>query len=352
MNMLRQTPNGNEKPMAVPATGNVRVEIAEILHNNGDESGSRANLKKRISDCKKCGYVTPEIAMDILGDIKANAANIQTPNDKDAYLSYIKYVTDLCGKTFLRRNDEGKLEWNPDNKEGISKNKAQKVLDVLFSSNGALRAVQSVKVAKSPATPQLQSRKGKKGHKKIGRISKLSKKDKSQPKKSKPKLNSLTKAKKGPAKSLKKPKKGISLQAAYSALFEQDALDPDVNKEIADITDRVRKAATEEDAREILMDFTVKMRKSRKNMRQDIMEADKLLEHALRLSGYKGKGLADMLKGLNRVDSAVSLHIKRILIAHNIRNRIAHLVGYDINEKRYSAIMHSFKAVLNALGIK
>ena len=83
-----------------------------------------------------------------------------------------------------------------------------------------------------------------------------------------------------------------------------------------------------------------------KDMRHAIMDADKLLDHALYLLGYKGN-LGNKLKKA----TPLFKNINRIWAAHKIRNNIAHQINYQIDEKTYRNTMLAFKQAFMNLKI-
>ena len=83
-----------------------------------------------------------------------------------------------------------------------------------------------------------------------------------------------------------------------------------------------------------------------KDMRHAIMDADKLLDHALYLLGYKGN-LGSKLKKA----SALFKNVNNVWSAHKIRNNIAHQMNYHIDEKIYKTTMLSFKQAFKELKI-
>jgi len=91
---------------------------------------------------------------------------------------------------------------------------------------------------------------------------------------------------------------------------------------------------------------TWKMIIHQKDMRHAILDADKLLDHALYLMGYKGN-LGTKLK------KATSLfkNVNDVWTAHKIRNNIAHQINYQIDEKTYRKTMLSFKQAFMDLKI-
>ncbi len=80
--------------------------------------------------------------------------------------------------------------------------------------------------------------------------------------------------------------------------------------------------------------------------RQAILEADKLLDYALRNMGYKGS-LGAKLKKAPRLFK----NINDVWAAHKVRNNIAHKMNYKVDEKTYKATMLKFKQAFKDLKI-
>ena len=83
-----------------------------------------------------------------------------------------------------------------------------------------------------------------------------------------------------------------------------------------------------------------------KDMKHAILDADKLLDHALYLYGYKGN-LGNKLK---KAESRFR-HINHVWSAHKIRNNIAHQINYNVDEKTYRTAMLAFKEAFMDLKI-
>lgn len=77
-----------------------------------------------------------------------------------------------------------------------------------------------------------------------------------------------------------------------------------------------------------------------------ILDADKLVDHAMRERGFKGKTMGERLKAtrghLTDRDS--------IWFAHKLRNRIAHEPGVKINYNQARRALAGFKRALKDLG--
>jgi len=77
-----------------------------------------------------------------------------------------------------------------------------------------------------------------------------------------------------------------------------------------------------------------------------ILEADKLVDKALRELGVPGNTFADRLKKSgNRFSSTQSLWH-----AHKLRNQIAHEAGFNVNYEQTQRALGSFKQALKDLG--
>lgn len=83
------------------------------------------------------------------------------------------------------------------------------------------------------------------------------------------------------------------------------------------------------------------------NPKQAVLEADKLLDEALKLKGFNGS-LGEKMKQAGALFSDQN----GIWSAHKLRNRIAHELNMNINEKEASNALFQFKKALSDLGIK
>ena len=81
-----------------------------------------------------------------------------------------------------------------------------------------------------------------------------------------------------------------------------------------------------------------------KDKKHAILDADKLLDHALYLHGYRGS-LGGKLKKAN----SMFKNINKVWAAHKIRNNIAHQINYDVDEKIYRNAMMAFKQAFRDL---
>jgi len=84
-----------------------------------------------------------------------------------------------------------------------------------------------------------------------------------------------------------------------------------------------------------------------KDMRHALLEADKLLDHALYQLGYRGN-LGTKLK---KSSALFGSSINRVWAAHKVRNNIAHQMNYQVDEKIYRSAMLAFKEAFKCLKI-
>lgn len=77
-----------------------------------------------------------------------------------------------------------------------------------------------------------------------------------------------------------------------------------------------------------------------------ILQADKLLDKALKESGFRGETMAERMTSASRVFS----QREAVWTAHKIRNRIAHESNVKINQQWAKKAMSSFKRGLKDLG--
>lgn len=77
-----------------------------------------------------------------------------------------------------------------------------------------------------------------------------------------------------------------------------------------------------------------------------IMEADKLLDHALKNRGYGGQTMGDRLKAAR----GAFMNNDAIWQAHKLRNRLAHEQDVRLNSMQVDQALRGFKAGLKDLG--
>ncbi len=79
---------------------------------------------------------------------------------------------------------------------------------------------------------------------------------------------------------------------------------------------------------------------------QAVVEADKLLDDALKKSGYKGKTMGERLVSASR-----SFRDKdRVWAAHKLRNRVVHETSVKLRKNHVQGALNAFKAGLKDLG--
>lgn len=83
------------------------------------------------------------------------------------------------------------------------------------------------------------------------------------------------------------------------------------------------------------------------NPEQAILRADKLLDHALEIAGYKGT-LGQKLKDARYIFSSNN----EIWNAHKIRNKIAHDIHFRPSMVQIKASLKGFRRAFNDLGVK
>lgn len=105
---------------------------------------------------------------------------------------------------------------------------------------------------------------------------------------------------------------------------------------------RTRKKVSEKERREVQKAWKGIIKQ--KDRRHAIMDADKLLDHALSLLGYKGS-LGNKLKQ----SASLFSNINKVWAAHKIRNNIAHQMNYEVDEKTYRRTMLYFKQAFKDL---
>ncbi len=76
-----------------------------------------------------------------------------------------------------------------------------------------------------------------------------------------------------------------------------------------------------------------------------VIEADKLLDHALKGVGFPGETMADRLK----VAQYQHPKIKDVWTAHKWRNQLVHEQDFHLNERQTQEALRAFEAVLRSL---
>ncbi len=81
-------------------------------------------------------------------------------------------------------------------------------------------------------------------------------------------------------------------------------------------------------------------------MQLAIMEADKLLDHALKARGFAGETMGERLKSANKA----FMNTQAIWDAHKLRNRLAHEQNVQVTSIAADGALRSLKAGLKDLG--
>jgi len=85
------------------------------------------------------------------------------------------------------------------------------------------------------------------------------------------------------------------------------------------------------------------------NFKTAILEADKLLDHVLKLYGYRGQTMGDRMKAIPR-----SIFEKDFFDdmwqAHKLRNEMVHNMNYEVMDFEARQAVEKFKRVLQDLG--
>lgn len=84
------------------------------------------------------------------------------------------------------------------------------------------------------------------------------------------------------------------------------------------------------------------------NFKTAILEADKLLDHTLKLYGYHGS-LADKMKALPRKNYDRDF-FDDMWQAHKVRNEMVHNISYEVQHFEAKEAIGKFKRVLKELG--
>ncbi len=109
-------------------------------------------------------------------------------------------------------------------------------------------------------------------------------------------------------------------------------------------TQSKRSKISESDQKKFRTNWTHILKETPKNA---VLEADKLLDQALKLKGYTGN-LGEKMKKANTLFSDRN----GVWNAHKLRNRIAHELNIQVSEKESRYALAQFKKALNDLGIK
>ena len=84
------------------------------------------------------------------------------------------------------------------------------------------------------------------------------------------------------------------------------------------------------------------------SLKVSLIEADNLLDEALRLAGYRGIDLGERLK---KITSAELPLINEVWEAHKIRNRVAHETGFRLDRATAERALEVYQKVFQDLGI-
>ncbi len=79
-----------------------------------------------------------------------------------------------------------------------------------------------------------------------------------------------------------------------------------------------------------------------------LLEADKLLDEALKLSGVPGSNLGDRLKSLTESDLP---NLQMVWEAHKLRNRLAHEQNFTLNRDTAERALTIYEEALKTLGL-
>lgn len=110
------------------------------------------------------------------------------------------------------------------------------------------------------------------------------------------------------------------------------------------VASRMRRKISEKDMKAIRKNW--KSIISGKDRKHAIMDADKLLDHALYLQGLRGNMGAKLKKS-----TSLFKNINKVWSAHKVRNNIAHQINYHVDQKTYRGCMLTFKQAFKDLKI-
>lgn len=79
-----------------------------------------------------------------------------------------------------------------------------------------------------------------------------------------------------------------------------------------------------------------------------LLEADKILDEALRLAGFRGENLGERLKKLN---DAQLPNLNEIWEAHKLRNRLAHETDFKLNRNTAERALAIYEQAFRDLGL-
>ena len=84
------------------------------------------------------------------------------------------------------------------------------------------------------------------------------------------------------------------------------------------------------------------------NFKTAILEADKLLDHILKLYGYKGQTMGERMKAIPRQKYSKEF-FDNMWQAHKLRNEMVHNLNYEVQHFEASEAIAKFKKVLGDL---
>ncbi|MBI2591096.1 MAG: hypothetical protein HYW34_00220 [Candidatus Brennerbacteria bacterium] len=84
------------------------------------------------------------------------------------------------------------------------------------------------------------------------------------------------------------------------------------------------------------------------NMKLALIEADKIFDEIIKLSGYKGETMADRLK---QITPAQLSGIERLWQAHKIRNRVVHEPDFHLTLEQTDAALDIYKQSFQEMGL-
>jgi len=79
-----------------------------------------------------------------------------------------------------------------------------------------------------------------------------------------------------------------------------------------------------------------------------LLESDKLLDNALRLSGFQGKTLGDKLQEISPEELP---HIEEVWEAHKLRNKLVHETNFKLNRNTAERALAIYEEALRDLGL-
>lgn len=84
------------------------------------------------------------------------------------------------------------------------------------------------------------------------------------------------------------------------------------------------------------------------NIKLAVIEADKIFDEMIKLSGYKGETMADRLK---QITAAQLSNIEQLWQAHKIRNRLVHEPDYYLTQEQAEAALSIYKQAFQEIGL-